>query len=89
MENFYIELLGYTATTLGVSMMLPQVLKMYKTKRVDDISTISVFIYATQGVLWTIYGILISSNPLWIGNLLATFVAFSQVYFKIKYSSKN
>ena len=64
MNNFYVELLGYIATTIGVSMMVPQMLKIYKTKEVGEISTISVFMYADQGILWTIYGILIGSNPL-------------------------
>lgn len=88
MTNIYIELLGYTASVIGVSMMIPQVIKMFRTKKVEDISWGTLVLYMFSGLLWVIYGYLIHSNPLAISNFIAFLIAIIQIFFKYKYTNK-
>lgn len=83
-----INILGYFATAMGLSMMLPQIAKMYRTKSVQDISLFTIFLYLFQSILWTIYGFLISAPPVYVGNAIATLIAVFELYLKTKYQNK-
>jgi MtN3 and saliva related transmembrane protein len=84
----YINILGYVATAIGLSMMLPQIAKMYKTKKVEDVSLLTICFYLLQSVLWTYYGYLISASPVLVGNAIATLIATWELYLKLKYENK-
>lgn len=79
------ELVGYSAAVIGTSLMLPQVIKSLKTKRVEDLSFTMLILYFLNCVLWSIYGILISAMPVIICNLIALCISIAQILIKIKY----
>lgn len=54
-----VEIIGFTAAAVGTSLMLPQVIKSIKTKKVDDISFGMLVLYFFNCLLWLIYGMLI------------------------------
>ncbi len=78
------EIVGYTAAVFGTALMLPQVFKSYKTKRVNDVSIIMLIIYIINCSLWEVYGILICSKPIIVCNILALFIGMLQLYLKLK-----
>jgi MtN3 and saliva related transmembrane protein len=78
-------LIGYAAVGVGATFMLPQVLKSWKTKRVDDLSLVSVILYFANSVLWLAYGFLIAAWPVIVANALALIISIVQGFLKLKY----
>ena len=89
MINIITEIIGYLAAIIGTSLMLPQVIKSLRTKKVDDISFVMLIFYFLNCFLWLTYGILISSTPLIVGNLIAFVISIIQIMIKLKYCSIN
>lgn len=87
--TLYINIFGYIATTIGLLMMLPQIIKMYTTKKVEDVSLLTIYFYLVQSILWTIYGYLISAGPVLVGNAIATIIAIYELYLKLKHEKQN
>jgi MtN3 and saliva related transmembrane protein len=85
----FTEIIGYIAAVFGTALMLPQVYKSYKTKRVNDISISMLIVYILNCTSWEIYGILIHSMPVIICNLLALIIGIFQMVLKLKLQNKN
>ncbi len=86
--GFFTEIIGYLAAVFGTALMMPQLYKSFKTKRVDDISMVMLIVYLINCSLWETYGILIKSNPVIICNFLALIIGSIQVYAKKKFQSR-
>ncbi len=65
----YQEFLGFAAAALGTISFLPQVIKIWKSHSVQDISFTMYIIYWISLILWLSYGIIIKSTPLIIAEL--------------------
>lgn len=83
------EIIGYIAAAFGTALMLPQVYKSYRTKRVNDISFVMLIVYILNCTSWEIYGILINSKPVIICNFLALIIGIFQMVLKLKLQNKN
>lgn len=81
------NVIGYAATVVGVSLMLPQVIKSWRTKKVEDVSLGMVTLYFFNCALWLTYGILISAKPVIITNAIALVISVLQLILKLKYSN--
>ncbi len=86
MATLIANLVGYTATLVGTFLMLPQVIKSFKTKQVRDVSFAMTILYFLNCLLWLAYGLLISAFPVIIANSIGLLVSIVQVSLKIKYS---
>ena len=82
-------IIGALAGILCTVSFLPQVIKIYKTKRVQDISLLTFSVFTTGVFLWFVYGFLIGDIPVIITNALIFFLALIIVVMKIKYSEKK
>ena len=80
------EIIGFTAAAVGTSLMLPQVIKSIKTKKVGDISFGMLWLYFFNCLLWLIYGSLILAWPVIVCNFIALIISILQLFLKIKYS---
>jgi MtN3 and saliva related transmembrane protein len=80
-----IILIGYIATILTASTMMPQIFRSIHTKSVEDISFIMLVMYIANAGLWTVYGILIDAKPLIIADSLACCAGITQLVIKLKY----
>ena len=78
--------IGYAAVAVGTTFMMPQVLKSWKTKRVDDLSFASVTLYFANSLLWLAYGLLIAAWPVAVANALALVISIVQLSLKLKYT---
>lgn len=77
--------IGYLATAVGTFLMLPQIVKSFKSKSMKDVSWWMIIMYTLNCVLWMIYGILIHSTPLALCNFIALIMALLQLFLKIRY----
>tara|TARA_Y100000310_G_scaffold241784_1_gene245854 strand:+ start:19253 stop:19510 length:258 start_codon:yes stop_codon:yes gene_type:complete len=81
----YVSLVGYAAGILATAAFVPQVLKTWKTKSTKDISLVMFITFTTGIFLWLVYGILISSWPIIIANIVTFTLASIILILKLKY----
>jgi len=82
------EFFGYAGMAAGVSFMLPQVYKSWRTKSVEDISWIMLVLLVLNCVAWFSYGYLLASAPLMFTNGIGLIIVSIQVVFKLRYSRR-
>jgi MtN3 and saliva related transmembrane protein len=79
------DTIGYLAAVISTASFVPQVWHTFKTR---DVSGISLGMYSvfTAGVsLWLIYGLLLSSWPIVIANLITLTLAASILVMKLRF----
>ena len=86
MNSIIVDITGYVAGFLMATTMLPQIVKSLRTKSVKDLSLLMLIIYAVSALLWSSYGFLINSLPVFITDGFAFCVVSLQLFIKIKYS---
>lgn len=62
------NLIGFMAAVICSIAMAPQVIKIFRTKKTQDLSLGAFSVLATGLSLWLIYGLLIHSFPIMVGN---------------------
>lgn len=72
----------------GVS-LLPQLLKIIKEKKTEDISTWMLLILMGGLILWIVYGILINNWPIIITNAFSLLVNIVILVLRHKFGSNN
>jgi MtN3 and saliva related transmembrane protein len=80
-----ITIIGLIAAAFTTISLLPQVLKVWKTKSTRDISTGMFSLFCGGVFLWFVYGVFINDLPIIIANSLAFIQALIILIFKIKY----
>jgi MtN3 and saliva related transmembrane protein len=79
------NLVGIIAGIITTSALLPQAIKIYRTKSARDIS-LAMFIFLAVGVtLWLIYGILIKEIPVIVANFFSLLLIMAIIAMKIRY----
>ncbi|MEJ5227980.1 SemiSWEET transporter [Thermodesulfovibrio sp.] len=79
------NLVGIIAGIITTSALLPQAIKIYRTKSARDIS-LAMFIFLAVGVtLWLIYGILIKEIPVIVANFFSLLLIVTIIVMKIRY----
>jgi len=84
-----VDILGYTATALLAIAFVPQALKVWQTKSVDDISTPTFTMVVISSILWITYGFLKSDMPLILVNVILFFTQGSVLICKLKYGKNS
>jgi MtN3 and saliva related transmembrane protein len=80
-----VMILGLAAGFLATGAMVPQVVKVWKTKQTRDLS-LATFLMIDLGVgLWLVYGILIREVPVIAANLVGVLLLTSIVIAKLRY----
>ena len=78
-------IVGYVAMIVGTCVMLPQIVKSLRTKRVEDLSLVMIWLYFFNCLLWFTYGILIRAPPVIIANGIGLVISSAQVFLRLKY----
>ena len=86
MDTTTIELIGLIAALITSIGFLPQIIKGFKTKKLDDISYFMPIVLAIGMTLWLIYGILINSIAIISANIFSISCSISLIIMKKKYS---
>ncbi|WP_224487787.1 SemiSWEET family sugar transporter [Robertkochia flava] len=88
MELNLIEGLGLVAACLTTVSFVPQCWRIWKTRKVDDISLSMYLIFFTGVIFWLIYGLLIESLAVTLANLVTAVLVAIILGLKLKYRSK-
>ena len=80
-----ITLLGLIAAAFTTLCLLPQLMKVYKTKSTKDISTCMFALYCGGMLLWFVYGVYRQDIAIMIANSLALIQGTIILLLKIKY----
>jgi MtN3 and saliva related transmembrane protein len=82
-------IIGIAATILTRYSSIPQIIKGFKTKKMDDVSFWLIF-YLTVGLfLYVVYGIIIGDSIIIWGNAIGVISNLILIFLKIKYSVKS
>lgn len=77
--------IGLIAALFTTVSLLPQLIRVYKTKSAKDISTGMFALFCGGVFLWFVYGVFVKDFPIIIANSLAFIQAVAILLFKIKY----
>ncbi|MEN2401177.1 SemiSWEET transporter [Flavobacterium sp. MC2016-06] len=84
----YIDIIGLFAGACITISVIPQIIKVWKTKKVKEIS-LKMFGILTFGIaIWIVYGILKNDLPIIITNCISLFLNLIMVYFIIYYEKE-
>lgn len=87
-DDAAIPLFGVAAAVLTTSSFLPQMVKAYRSKSMDDVSPYLMSLFATGTLLWMIYGAYRSDIVIIAANATATAFNAVLLYFKFLYRRK-
>ena len=88
LDDFTLGIVAILAGILILSGWVPQIIKGYKTKRLNDVSSyLMIFIFAGE-VLWLVYGIEIDDVYIIGVNVAAMFLTMTVLGMKLKYERK-
>ena len=80
-----VNIIGFLAAFTSTISLIPQVIKMYKTRSVDDLSTWMIVNFLLTSILWVIYGFLITSWSVWLTNIFMLLFALIMIWLKVRY----
>jgi MtN3 and saliva related transmembrane protein len=79
------QFVGFAAAICTSAAYLPQVIRVWKTRRTQDVS-LGMFLVMTVGLLcWLTYGVLIQDVPIILCNGLALVMTTIILVFKLKH----
>ena len=84
--NIY-DIIGYIATFLTIITGIPQLIKIIKNKKSNDVSLSMFVILAIAQMLWVVYGIYRSDVQIIITNVIAGFITLFIIYITIYYNN--
>ena len=88
MSPLNIEFFGYFAAILTTAAFLPQLVKTLKTKKADDVSSLTLIMFICGVGSWIIYGYKISSSPILVANIITLILNLLILISKTYYSKK-
>ena len=81
-----LELFGLIAGAITSMGFIPQLIKGYRTKKLEDISYYMPAVLAVGMTLWFIYGFLLAALAIMIANAFGIFCCLTLIIMKKKYS---
>ena len=84
-----IEFFGYFAAILTTAAFLPQLIKTIKTKKAEDVSSLTLIMFICGLGSWIIYGYKISSLPILTANIITLILNLFILISKVYYSKKS
>jgi MtN3 and saliva related transmembrane protein len=79
------DYVGYAGGFVSAITFLPQVIKIWKTKSVKDLSSLTLLLLFVNVSLWLIYGILVNASPIMATNGIVLSMIIAMIYFKWKF----
>ncbi len=83
------ERAGFIANILSNIVFIPQIIKSYRSKKVEDVSIgMFVVLFATQ-VCWIAYAVPIHARNLWTSSLIEIVLLLPIFFMWLKYKDKS
>ena len=83
------EIIGAIAATLTMFGFVPQIVKIHRTRSVDDVSFTMLMQYSVGIFLWMLYGIYLNNNILIASNFVSFSTLVIAVGLYLKYRRKH
>ena len=83
-----IEMVGHAGSLLSSVTFIPQVYKVWQTKRTQDLSLSMMFIVFSSTIVWIIYGVGLTLWPVIICNSIIAILSLMLIYFKFTFEKK-
>jgi MtN3 and saliva related transmembrane protein len=84
----WIEMVGHTGSLLSSITFMPQVYKVWQTKRTHDLSLSMMFIVFSSTLVWLVYGVGLMLWPVIICNSIIAILSLMLIYFKFTFEKK-
>jgi MtN3 and saliva related transmembrane protein len=81
-------ILGYVAGAVTTTSLVPQVMKIWKTKSARDVSLGMFLIFSIGISLWIAYGFFLHSMPIIIANAVSLLLGFIVLGLKLKFNGR-
>ena len=88
LDEISLGIVGILAGILILSGWVPQIIKGYKTKRLNDVSSYLMICIFAGAVLWLVYGIEIDDVYIIGVNVAAMILTMTVLSMKLKYEKK-
>ena len=85
----YKEVFGYLGMIFLTITLIPQLIKVFRTKKASDLSYIFLSINVLTCVFFLIYGIILSETPLIIANIVVILQTLILIYLKHEYANET
>lgn len=85
----FIEVLGLVAGVFTSTSLLPQLVKLLKDKKANDISLGMLFTLLTGLALWIVYGVYRNDLPIILTNSFSFVLNIATVVLSIKYKKRS
>ena len=82
------QLIGITAGVLTSISMLPQLIKIIKEKKAQDVSVLMLVVLIIGLGLWVWYGVIRKDMPLIVTNAFSVLLNITVLIFRIKYRDR-
>ena len=79
------QVVGITAGCFTAGSMIPQVVKMIRDKKADQVSLVMILILISGISLWIWYGVMLNDLPIILTNLFSLVVNLIMVVLRFKY----
>jgi MtN3 and saliva related transmembrane protein len=76
---------GYAATVVGTAMMMPQLVKSWRTKHMRDVAFGTVILFVLNCALWETYAVMISAQPMIVANIIGFFIGLALLTLKLRF----
>jgi MtN3 and saliva related transmembrane protein len=81
----WITLVGLVAAVCTTTSFAPQVVRVWRLKRAEEISLTTFVVFSIGTLVWLIYGILIGSLPVAIANGVTLGLTSTILWLKVKW----
>jgi len=87
MPHPLIDMVGVGAGLCSMTSFVPQIVKILREKRVQDVSLRMYVVTVAGFCLWIAYGVLLGSWPVWASNSVNLALAGTVLALKLRYGS--
>ncbi len=87
MRPILVDVVGVAAGLCSMASFVPQILKILRERDAESVSLRMYIVTVTGFVLWTAYGVLLGSWPVWLSNTVNLALAAAILALKLRYGA--
>jgi MtN3 and saliva related transmembrane protein len=84
--HYWTSAAGYGAAFLTTTSLVPQLVRIWRRKSADDISTVMYSLFSAGSFLWLVYGVLLVSWPMMLANGVTLAFSLSVLGLKLYFA---
>ncbi|MEI9917609.1 MAG: SemiSWEET transporter [Bacteroidota bacterium] len=89
MNEQFVQVLGFVAGICTAVSLIPQIVKIVKEKKAQDISVTYLFVLLFGIALWITYGIMRKDAPVIATNVLSALINITTIILGVRYKKQG